>query len=54
MENYRQQGKPGLEDCAPTVTFISRINKVIEAMNSRRPYDGLRPDPESTNNKVKF
>jgi len=40
-------GVPELQDSQPSKTFIRRINAVIEAMNSQKPVEGLRPDPLS-------
>lgn len=43
MEHYAKMGVKGLEDCAATVAFIRRINKLIEAMNANSPAKSLRP-----------
>ena len=43
MEYYSKMGVKGLEDCKATVAFISRINKLIEAMNANSPSKSLRP-----------
>lgn len=46
MEHYSRMGVKGLEDCAATVAFIRRVNKLIEAMNANSPSQSLRPkDP---------
>ncbi|KAL5239084.1 hypothetical protein ACI65C_006494 [Semiaphis heraclei] len=34
----------GLADCEPTIKFITRIQKLIIAMNSRTPLNALRPN----------
>lgn len=33
-----------LADCEPTIKFITRIQKLIIAMNSRTPLNALRPN----------
>ncbi|KAK3916855.1 Transposable element P transposase [Frankliniella fusca] len=42
MEHYKDEGVPGLADCAPTVAFIRRINDLVTAMNSNTPWGSIR------------
>jgi len=51
MEYYKET-VPKLKDCSASVTFITLINKVVDAMNSQTPKNALRPDPDSVHNKV--
>lgn len=53
MENHKLRGEKDLEDSQPTINFIGRINAVVEAMNSKKPVEALRPDRDSTHQKVK-
>ncbi|KAK3910739.1 LOW QUALITY PROTEIN: Transposable element P transposase [Frankliniella fusca] len=50
MENYKLRGEK--EDSQPTINFIGRINAVVEAMNSKKPVEALRPDRDSVHQKV--
>ena len=52
MQAYMDEGLPGLEDAGPTIEFITRINDLVEAMNSQVPEQGLRPNPNSKYHKV--
>ncbi|CAI6366893.1 unnamed protein product [Macrosiphum euphorbiae] len=52
MEHYKEKGIESLKNCLPTIMFIKRINKLIDAMNSQQPSDGLKPDPLSNHNSV--
>lgn len=52
MEHYKNLGVPALQDAAPTIAFIRRINAVVDAMNSQVPWQALKPDPDSTHHKV--
>jgi len=45
MEHYQKKGVAGLQDCAPTVAFIRRINKLIDAMNASSSQLSLRSAP---------
>lgn len=51
MEYYKETMSE-LQDCEATVSFVKRINAVVDAMNSQLPKDALRPDPDSTHYKV--
>lgn len=51
MEYYKET-VPQLKQCDASVSFIKRINKVVDAMNSQIPMNALRPDTESVHNKV--
>jgi len=53
MLSDKNDGIPELQDSEPSIVFINRIHEVIEAMNSRVPVQGLRPDPLSRHNKVR-
>ncbi|KAK3915244.1 Transposable element P transposase [Frankliniella fusca] len=52
MEHYSKEKVSGLEDVSATVSFIRRINKLIDAMDARCPFKSLKaasseqPDPE--------
>ncbi|KAK3913536.1 Transposable element P transposase [Frankliniella fusca] len=52
MEDYQLRGEEGLSDSQPTINFMRRINAVVEAMNSRSPADGLRPDENTVQQQV--
>ncbi|KAK3927029.1 Transposable element P transposase [Frankliniella fusca] len=52
MEDYKLRGEKDLEDGQPTINFILRINKVVEAMNSKKPVEALRADEDSVHQKV--
>ena len=52
MQHYKDLGVPTLQDCGPTISFIRRINAVVDAMNSQLPWQALQPDPESKHHKV--
>lgn len=52
MQHHKDQGMPELQDAAPTIQFINRINSVVEAMNSQQPCVALKPDPNSTHFQV--
>lgn len=32
---------PKLADCAPTLAFLKKINRLIDVMNSKKPKDAL-------------
>ncbi|KAK3932240.1 Retinol dehydrogenase 11, partial [Frankliniella fusca] len=49
MEHYSKQKVPGLEDCAASVKFIRRINKLIDSMNAKCPFKSLRAKSSLTN-----
>jgi len=53
MEHYKEKGIESLKNCLPTIMFVKRINKLIDAMNSQQPSDGLKPDLLSNNNSVR-
>ena len=52
MESYLKEGLPEFQGCEATISFIRRMNEVVDAMNSQRPCEALRPDPETKHHKV--
>ncbi|XP_031328495.1 uncharacterized protein LOC116160393 [Photinus pyralis] len=48
MEAYQEEGYPNLEDSAPTIAFIRRINTLIDAMNANTPWNSIRPGESVT------
>jgi len=46
MEHYAKDGIADLQDCAATVAFVRRVNKLIEAMNANTSQRSLRSRDE--------
>lgn len=51
MRIYKSE-HPALKDCDGTITFIERVNRVIDVMNSRTPLTAMRK--ESTQRMVRI
>lgn len=52
MEHLQRLRVQGFEDATATISFIRKVNALVEALNSRTPMTALKNDPGTTNYKV--
>jgi len=54
MQELMNRGHEKFRDCGPTISFIRKINDLIDIMNSNTKKYGLQADKNSFSNKVKI
>ena len=52
MQELMNRGYDKFKDCGPTITFIRKINDLVDIMNSNIKKYGLQADINSHSNKV--
>jgi len=54
MQELMNRGYEKFRDCGPTISFIRKINDLVDIMNSNTKKDGLQADKNSSSNKIKI
>lgn len=52
MQELMNRGHEKFRDCGPTISFIRKINDLIDIMNSNTKKYGLQADKNSFSNKI--